>query len=190
MTGVVRYQLLAGYLAMLFGVAACCSAPKPVTGQIGLSTAGLSVPFFDPDVNAVCDPPVGWKPQALKTTPNHKDQVWLSPTGDTAYGVIHFRMPFPVGQNLAFIGFLKQMKKTQGEATLLDRRDDPSLPGIRFIAQGGIYVIRANLLAAAWDGWAVYAGTLKSGPILPNELDFAIRAREHTRVGRLQDPGN
>jgi hypothetical protein len=184
----VRYPLVAALLAMLFGMAACCSAPRP--GRTGTDTAGLSLPFFDPDVNAVCDPPIGWKPQALKATPDHKDQVWLSPTRQTAYGVIHFVMPLPVGRSLAFVGFLNHMKKTEGDATLFYRRDDPELPGIRFIAQGGIYVIRANLLVSAWDGWAVYAGTLKSGQILPNELDFAVRAREHTRVGRLQNPGN
>jgi hypothetical protein len=190
MRGMVRYPFAAALLAMLFGMAACCSAPKRDAGQTGLDTAGLSAPFFDPDVNAVCDPPLGWNPQALKSTPDHNDQVWLSPTGDTAYGVIHFRMPFPVGQSLAFAAFLSHMKKTEGDATLFYRQDDPGLPGIRFVAQGGIYVIRANLLVSAWDGWAVYAGTLKSGRILPNELDFAVRAREHTRVGRPQTPGN
>ena len=190
MTGMVRYPLVAALLAMLFGMAACCSTPKPATGQTGLDIVGLSVPFFDPDVNAVCDPPVGWKPQALKSTPDHNDQVWLSPTGETAYGVIHFRMPLPVGRSLAFTAFLSQMKKTEGDATLFYKHDDPSLPGIRFIAQGGMYVIRANLLVSGWDGWAVYAGTLKSGQILPKELDFAVRAREHTRVGRPQTPGN
>jgi hypothetical protein len=186
----VRYPLVAAFFAMLLGLVGCCSAPNPAAKQTGLDTAGLSAPFFDPDVNAVCDPPIGWKPQALKTTPDHNDQVWLSPTTDTAYGVIHFRMPLPVGRSLALAGFLSHMKKTEGDATLFYRQDDPSLPGIRFVAQGGIYVIRANLLVSAWDGWAVYAGTLKSGLILPNELDFAVRAREHTRVGRPQNPGN
>jgi len=191
MTGMVRYLLVVALLGVLIGPAGCCPAPgrvsKPITFE---NTAGLSIPFFDPDVIADCDPPVGWKAEPLKSSSNHNDQVWLSPTGDTAYGVIHFTMPLPVGQGLAFVGFLRQMKKTQGEATLLERHDDPELPGIRFVAAGGLYVIRTNLLVAGWDGWAVYAGTLKSGPILPKELDFAVRAREHTRVGRLLNPGN
>lgn len=187
-----RLALVAALLAVLAGLAGCCSARKPT--QAGSSaasdTVGLSPPFFDPDVQAWCDPPTGWKPQPLKSTPDHNDQVWLSPTGDTAYGVIHFRMPLPVGADLAYIGFLSHMKKMQGEAIVLDRHDDPDLPGVRFVAKGGLYVIRANLKVLGWDGWTVYAGTLKSGPILPNELDFAVRARDHTRVGRLQNPGN
>jgi hypothetical protein len=186
-----RCPLVAVLPAMLFGMAACCSAPKQTSsGLTPVDTAGLSLPSFDPDVVAVCDPPIGWKAQALKATPNHNDQVWLSPTGETAYGVLHFRMPFPVGRSLALTGFLSQMKKTEGDATLFSRQDDPSLPGIRFVAQGGIYVIRANLLVSVWDGWAVYAGTLKSGLIAPKELDLAVRAREHTHVGRLQNPGS
>jgi hypothetical protein len=147
-------------------------------------------PFYDHDVLALCDPPLGWKPQPLKTTSNHTDQVWLSSTGDTAYGVIHFTMPLPVGRNLALTGFISQMKKTEGDATLFSHQDDPSLPGIRFTAQGGLYFIRANLLVSGWDGWAVYAGTLKNGLILQKELDFAIRAREHTLVGRPKNPGS
>ena len=191
MTGMVRYLLAAALFALLVGPAGCCSATNSDAKRaVRTDIAGLCVPFFDSDVSAMCDPPIGWKAQALKSTPNHNDQVWLSPTGDTAYGVIHFKMPLPVGENLAFIGFLRQMKKIQGQATLLARWDDPGLPGIRFIAEGGLYVIRTNLLVAGWDGWAVYAGTLKTGPILPKELDFAVRAREHTRVGRLQVPGS
>jgi hypothetical protein len=172
--------------------AGCQSAPKPnvhslQAGFTGADTAGLALPTFDPDVDAVCTPPIGWNRNPLKSTPDHDHQVWLSPTGDTAYGVIHFQIPLPVGDSLALAGFLNQMKKTEGEATLLDRHDDPALPGIRFVAAGGIYLIRANLLVATWEGWAVYAGTLKSGPILQNELDLAIRAREHTHVGRPEN---
>ena len=43
-------------------------------------TRGLTLPSFDPDVVAVCDPPIGWKPQPLKITAKHVHAVWLSPT--------------------------------------------------------------------------------------------------------------
>jgi hypothetical protein len=188
MMGILRSPLAITLGAAILLLTGCSSTPKQTThGWSAAETVGLSPPFFDPDVDAICTPPLGWKANPLKSSPNHNHQVWLSPNGDTAYGVIHFKIPLPVGQNLAFDGFLSQMKQTEGEATLLDRHDDPTLPGIRFIAAGGIYVIRANLLVSTWEGWAVYAGTLKSGPILQNELDLAIRAREHTRVGRPEN---
>jgi hypothetical protein len=192
MTWSFRVPLLLFVAAAISFSTGCRSSPKPdvralQNGWGGPGTAGLMVPFFDPDVKAVCTPPLGWKVQPLKTSENHEHEVWLSPTGDTAYGVIHFTIPLPVGEGLALAGFLSQMKKTEGEANLLSRKDDSSLPGIRFVASGGIYVIRANLMVATWEGWAVYAGTLKTGPVLQNELDLAIRARESTKVGRPEN---
>ena len=86
-------------------------------------------------------------------------------------------------------GFLDQMKKTQGDATLLERQDDPKLPGVRFTARGGVYTLRANLIVQGWEGWAVYAGTQRGKPIDSIELDFALRAREHTVVGRPESSG-
>lgn len=173
----------------------CCGPPKPNLTRIRAAwtasdTRDLTLPNFDSDVVAVCDPPVGWKPQALKITANHVHQVWLSPTGATAYGVIYFKLPLPAGLDLALTGFLKQMKVMEGDVELLSRRDDATLPGIRFEAEGGIYRIRANLIVEGWEGWAVYAGTLRARKVIPNELDIAVRAREHTSVGRPENPGN
>jgi len=188
MTGIFRFPVGIAFSALGVFLAGCSSTAKPVKpAWTTTDTLGLSAPLYDADVDAVCFPPIGWKPSPLKSSPNHVHQIWLSPTGDTAYGVIHFKMPLPVGENLAFSGFLTQMKKTEGEATLLERQDDATLPGIRFIAAGGIYVIRGNLLVEGWEGWTIYAGTLKSGPILQSELDLAVRAREHTQIGRPEN---
>jgi hypothetical protein len=83
-------------------------------------------------------PPVGWKPDEPKTSSSHVHQAWISPSGNTAYGVIRFRMPWPVGADLALQhGFLPNMRKTEGEATLLSKEKDPKLPGIRFVVEGG-----------------------------------------------------
>jgi hypothetical protein len=160
--------------------------PKQINAQFtGPTTRGLTTPFYDPDVQAFCDPPIGWKPDALKQNATHVHQVWHSPSGATAYGVIHFKLPLPVGENLALQGFMAHMKETEGEATLIERHDDPQLPGIRFVAEGGKYRIRANLIVGDWEGWAIYAGTFVHQKPVESELDAAIRAREHTRVGIL-----
>jgi hypothetical protein len=171
-----------------------CASQKTDPGQTQLQwgsgdTKGLTYPSYNKDVVAFCDPPEGWKPDPLKVDPNHVHQVWLSPTTDTAYGVIHFKLPLPVGADIALSGFLAQMKKTEGDATLLERHDDPNLPGVRFVARGGFYTIRGNLIVQGWEGWTVYAGTERGKPIDPIELDFAVRARDHTRVGRPENMG-
>lgn len=177
---------IASLLCCLCG---CASHPHPDlaalrAGWTAADTRDLSTPSFDPDVVAVIDPPLGWKQDPPKVTSDHIHKVWLSPTRDTAYGVIHFSMPFPVGPGMALGGFLDQMKKTEGNANLLSRQDDPKLPGIRFQAEGGLYTIQANLMVDGWEGWAIYAGTLRGQVDPPAELDIAQRAREYTKVGR------
>jgi hypothetical protein len=190
MTGMARSLLFMALAASTLGTIGCVTHPKSSQippGGAGGDTLNLTSPRFDPDVMAVCDPPIGWIARPLRTGPNNVHQVWRSPTGDTAYGVIHFRMPLPVGQNLALSGFLGQMKKAEGVATLLDRQDDPNLPGIRFVAEGGLHTLRGNLIVNGWEGWAIYAGTKRGQPINQKEIDLAIAAREHTRVGKPHD---
>ncbi len=189
----LRHWPLAMLAAAIPFAQGCAAQPKPNLAQIQAGwkspdTRGLTLPAFNTDVVAVCDPPIGWKPDPLKIGKNHIHEVWLSPSGATAYGVIHFTMPLPVGLNLALTGFLNEMKTTEGDATLLSRQNDPDLPGIRFVADGGLYRIRANLVVDGWEGWTVYAGTIRSKPILPEELDTAVRARENTHIGRPENP--
>jgi hypothetical protein len=135
------------------------------------------------DVEAVCAPPQGWQPEPLKQSGQHTHQVWLSPSGKTAYGVIHVRLPLPVGPELVLWGFMREMRQSEGEAILLSRQRDPDLPGIRFVAEGGLYRIHTNLLVYGRRAWAVYAGTLREEEVSADELALAERARETTHVG-------
>jgi hypothetical protein len=54
---------------------------------------------------------------------------------------------------------------------------------VRFVAQGGKYLIRGNLFTRGWRAWVVYAGTLRDQPVNDSELKLAEAAREHTKVG-------
>lgn len=145
---------------------------------------GLTTPAPLAAVEAVVAPPVGWKPDPLKASDRHNHQVWISPSGNTAYGIIRFKMPLPVGAELALRhGFMPEMRRTEGEARLLSSRRDPSLPGVRFVAEGGLYRLRSNMITRGWRGWAVYAGTIRKAEIVPDELALAELAREHTTVG-------
>jgi hypothetical protein len=168
-------------------VCGCSSAPLVKWGPsdyeiASAHAAGLQTPTANTDVMALVMPPRGWHAEPLKTSSSHKHQVWVSPTGDTAYGVIHFQMPLPVGVNFALYGFIRQMKDTEGDATLISQEDDDKLPGIRFVAEGGIYRIRANLIVDGFDGWAIYAGTLRGQLVNDAELPLAEKAREQTRI--------
>jgi hypothetical protein len=145
--------------------------------------SGLGERTVVPAVQAACRPPIDWAMQPLKETKNHSHQLWLSPTGNTAYGVIRFSLPLPVGPDTVLYFFLREMRASEGEARLISKRRDPQLKGLRFVAEGGLYVVRTSLTTRGLRGWAVYAGTLRARPILPNELLLAELAREETETG-------
>ena len=166
---------MAAFLFLCFG--GCAQhAPRAPTQPITNATYVESV-----DAWAVV--PAGWHPDPLKSSATHKHQVWVSPTGHTAYGIIHFTMPLPVGHELALLGFLQNMKRTEGEANLLSKKWDSNLYAIRFVVVGGLYMVRTNLFVRGTEGWAVYAGTLRKEQIKPDELAQAEWAREMTRIG-------
>ena len=125
-------------------------------------------------------PPAGWRLALRKADTRHIHKVWISPSGATAYGVIFFHLPFPVGPDLALLGFLQQMKIAEGAANLITRSDDAALPGVRFVADGTHYRIRAKLTTAGFEGWTCYAGTRLDRPVNEPELDVDVMAREQT----------
>jgi len=181
----IRRRLLTILLAA-FALAGCQQHPRqlafPTTAES--IRAGLTVPDYVDVIDATVTPPAGWQPDPLKSSDAHTHQVWLSPSGRTAYGVIYFIMPFPAGHDVALWGFLRQMRRTEGESQLVSKQWDPNSQLLRFVAQGGKYVVRSNLSVHGSRGWAVYAGTRKNEPIEPDELELAEQAREHTRLGR------
>ena len=148
-------------------------------------STGLQAPIYVEQIGATVVPPVGWAPDPLKSSSRHTHQVWLSPSRNTAYGVIHFSLPLPLGYDPVLWYFMREMRRAEGEAVLLSKQWDPNLRGLRFVAQGGRYTIRTNLLLRGFKGWAIYAGTLTHEPVDPAELDLAERARERTRAGRV-----
>ena len=175
-----------------------CQSQRANTAQASLEVSqdqldpAIPPPIFDvliaPEtlttVEAVVAPPTGWRADPLKASKKHNHQVWISPSGNTAYGVIRFKLPLPIGPEMVLrYGFLPEMKRTEGEARLLSSERDSSLPGLRFVAEGGLYRLRTNLITRGWRGWAVYAGTLREKEIVLDELALAEMAREHTIVG-------
>jgi hypothetical protein len=187
--GFVRPALLTlACLAMLVLLAGC-QAREPAASLTPqeLAPLGLSdASYFEP-VDARVVPPVDWRIEPLKSSNRHKHQVWLSPSGNTAYGVIRFRLPVPLSpESVLHLGVLPEMKRTEGEANLVSSKRDPDLPGVRFVAAGGKYLVRGNLLTDGWRGWMIYAGTLRAQPINPSELEIAELAREHTLVDKAR----
>ncbi len=180
-----RQFVAATFICCLSTCLTACHPHAPVPDRQSIRLAGesgLAPPSTDRDLNAVVVPPLGWKPEPVKVSPKHRHQIWISPSGNTAYGVILFHLPLPVGSNLALRGFLNQMKNTEGTADLLRREDDDTLPGIRFVVDGAFYTVSGNLTTAGFSGWVVYAATVRAKPVDTTELFTATRAREQTHV--------
>jgi len=135
---------------------------------------------------ALVEVPTGWTPDPLKSNTRHVHEAWLSPSKNTAYGVILMYLPWPAGPDLTLWGFMNHMRESEGSARLLSKQWDDKLPGYRFVAEGGIYKIRVNLIVRGNAAWAVYAGTRLDHPIAKNELEVAERARDDTRVGYIE----
>jgi hypothetical protein len=148
------------------------------------SDIDLSEPVGVSELEAVVSPPLGWRPDPVKRSRSHAHQAWLSPSRRTAYGVIRMNLPLPfIGPDTVLPRFIDQMRQTEGEAKLISRRSDGRLPGVRFVAEGGEYRLRANLITRGFRAWAVYAGSLRDQPEEPDELRQAQAARDQTRIG-------
>lgn len=128
---------------------------------------------------AEIDPPAGWQYKLNSQDHDHEHVTWVSPSGDTACGILYFRMPFPVGHELAFkYGFLAEMKRKEGVANVLTKEWDPKLPGLRFTVESKLYLTRGNFFVHGWEGWMVYAGTRLDRPVNETDLKIAERVRE------------
>lgn len=95
--------------------------------------------------------------------------------------MIRFSLPLPVGNDIALWGFLNELKRNEGDATLISKKREPDR--LRFVAQGGRYHLDGTIVTRSLHGWAVYAGTLTGQPVALDELEQARHAREMTVLG-------
>jgi hypothetical protein len=156
-----------------------CNLRRPPSVQ-SLELRPNVTPEMIEALSIVPDPPPGWAPDTLKRQPNSASQVWISPTGRTAYGVIHFILPLPVGHEPVLWVFLTEMRKEEGIAKVQSKHWDSEMDALRFVVDGSRYRIRTNLLVRGFEGWAVYAGTLLAEPVDESELLTSENARETT----------
>ena len=185
-----RRTCIVRLIALQLALVGCANQPRHAGAPTTLPTTlpemtGLSEAAYLGSVHAMVTPPLGWRKEPLKSSSRHTNQVWVSPGGTTAYGVIHFSLPFPVGYEPVLWYFMREMRRVEGEAALLSKQWDPNLRAMRFVAQGRQYTVRPILTLRGFEGWAIYAGTLTDRPINLEELDLAERARERTMTGRV-----
>jgi hypothetical protein len=183
--GGAAIALTGSLLAILF-IAGCQATPARPAVAPSESLPGLTEAAYVPTVVATCPVPCGWVAQPLKANSRHTHQIWVSPSGATAYGVVHFMLPWPVGPDLALGGFISAMRKSEGDAQLVEQHPDSR--GIAFVADGGRYHMRALLIVQGWEAWAIYSATLRGQPTAADELKLAELAVSHTEVRDAEPP--
>ncbi|MEM7808131.1 MAG: hypothetical protein AAF561_08480 [Planctomycetota bacterium] len=159
---------------------------RPTSRPVGTLGTG----FFEPRVEAFVIPPKTWRLDPPKINDERSHLTWLSPTGDTAYGVVYFNVPgittiLPTEflHRRAADRYIEEFDKEVGDATLESQAWDESIDAMRLVAEGGPYRVRSMLRIRGNRGWSVYAGTLRENAVNEAELDLAVSAREATQVG-------
>jgi hypothetical protein len=175
-------------------LAAGCATPQRQAGvtpatQLAPTTfpseeTDLTPATTQPSLRALSRAPLNWTAKPLIDDKRQSHTVWISPSGDTAYGIIRVGLPLPAPHEPVLWVFLSEMRKREGEATLLAKQWDDAVRGLRFEAEGVKYLLRATLSVRGMTCWVVYAGTHRDKPINEEELQQAIRARELTRIGQ------
>lgn len=163
--------------------------PKPVA----VANADEPVPTTQPirefgQFFAEIEPPAGWRYELTSESDRHEHVTWISPGNNTACGIVYFRMPFPVGHELAFkYGFLAEMRRKEGKAEVLAKRWDPEIEGLRFTVESKFFHVEAKFFVRGMEGWAIYAGQRLGYPVNEEEFEIARRVREKAEFVESKD---
>lgn len=171
------------FCCALLGGCQGASSGKTIASHAQAAELGITHPEPVDSVAAQCAPPIGWLAEPIKSSPKRQHQIWLSPTGSTAYGVIRFSIPLPMSEDLVLPFFIQAMRDSEGQATLLEKSHDPSSGDLLFVAEGGMYKIHSRLIVRGLTGWAIYAASRTGQTPIPAEFHLAELARDYTRTG-------
>jgi len=172
-----------GLLALLLGTGAGCQTAPPVSvrslinHQAMIDFSGLrSVEQFDL-VKAQAAPPASWKQLALKRGPMYTDMQWRSPSGSSAVGVAHVKMPLPLGAR-TLLWFAKgQYAKQSEDGRILGQWVD-TLGRSWFEAETNKYRVRGFIVTKGFEAWIIYNGFKTQIPTDVSELAMGARAME------------
>ncbi len=192
-------RLVALFLLLAFVSGGCAGRStlkedeRPTTRAVG----ELGMGYFEERVEAFVIPPTDWVLDPPKINEERAHLTWLSPTRDTAYGVVYFDVPgivtfLPKGEFLhgkAADRYIEAFSAEVGGATLESQTWDEDVEAMRLVAEGGPYKVRSMLRIRGTSGWSVYAGTLRERTVNEEELAVAEKAREATRVGMDAEGG-
>jgi hypothetical protein len=173
----------AGLLLALFATSVGCQTAQPVSvrslinHQAMIDFSGLSSAEHFDVVKAQAAAPQSWQEQPIKRGPMYTDMQWRSPSGATAVGVAHVRMPLPLGAR-ALLWFAKgQYAKQSDDGRVLGQWVD-QLGRSWFEAENNKYHVRGFIVTKGLQAWIIYSGYKTTVPIDMSELSQGARAME------------
>ena len=160
-----------------------CQSAQPVSvrrlinHQAMIDFSGLrSVERFD-TVKAQAAPPASWKQLAAKRGPMYTDVQWRSPSGSTAVGVAHVKMPLPLSAR-ALLWFAKGQYAKQGDDGRVVAQWVDALGRSWFEAANNKFHVRGFIVTKGFEAWIIYQGSKTDVPTDVSELAIGARALE------------
>lgn len=173
------------FLALVIASSGCAKKYKRPPRTPGTATAASATsPATRPVLEfekffAEIDPPADWRYEVTSLSDRHEHVTWIGPGNNTACGILYFRLPWPVGTELAFrYGFLEEMRRKEGVATVLFKQWDDEKECLRFTVDSKQFHTEGNFFVRGWEGWMIYAGTRLGEPVNEAEFETARRVRE------------
>jgi hypothetical protein len=170
-------------LALLCATGIGCQTAQPVSvrrlinHQAMIDFSGLRPVEQVDAVKAQAAAPASWKAAALKRGPMYTDMQWRSPSGATAVGVAHVRMPLPLSAR-ALLWFAKgQYAKQSDDGRVVNQWVD-ALGRSWFEAENKNYHVRGFIVTKGFEAWIIYNGFKTQVPTDVSELSLGARAME------------
>jgi hypothetical protein len=176
--------LFAGSILITTVTGGCAKKYKRPPKPVALASAGEVVPTSQPVKEfgkffAEIEPPTDWRYELTSESDRHEHVTWVSPGNNTAVGILYFKLPFPVGHDLAFkYGFLAEMRRKEGVAKVIEKHWDKEIDALRFTVESKFFNVEAKFFVRGMEGWAFYAGTRLNNRVNEEELETAKRVRE------------
>lgn len=175
--------LLGLFSALLLVGGTGCSSAQPVSvrslihHQAMIDFSGLKPAEHFEIVKAQAAPPAAWRQLEPKRRALYTDQQWRSPSGRTAVGVAHVRMPLPLNSR-ALLWFAKGQYTKQGDDGRLIGQWVDDLGRSWFEAANNKYHVRGFIVTDGFEAWIVYTGRKTTEPTDMSEIALGARALE------------
>lgn len=175
--------LFFGVLMLMGAGGTGCQTAQPVSmnrllhHQAMIDFAGLAPLKQYEIVKAEAAPPHSWKELVPKRTSLFTDMQWRAPSGNTAVGVAHVKMPLPLDAR-AVVWFAKQRYSKQSEGGRVIGQWVDDLGRSWFEAANNKYHVRGFVMTKGFEAWIIYSGYKSQQPTDLAELTIAARAME------------